>query len=168
MTDVGIPPAAKALADMTEKEKENRSEFLAKEFNKGIRSLMTILSGKCRTETELAELESLQNKIKLVNSTGTGHEMIRALAPFLLKFMMRIISRDEAFFNDFNLEKHYIDTKTKINKEEKMNISLMNSIRSKYNGGKQSEKDKVYYTIKNLTDAACEYQLINPPTPAKK
>lgn len=160
----GIPPAAKPISSMNEKEKEDRSEFLAKEFNRGIRELLKILSGKCRTEDELAELENLQNKIKLVNSAGTGHELVRALAPFLLKFMMKIISRDEDFFNEFDLGKYYNEMKTKIDKEEKMNISLMNSIRGKYNGSKQSEKDKVYFNVKNLTDASCEYHLINPPT----
>lgn len=138
-------------------------DFVSK-FNTTIMNLLRILEKKSTTELDRANLDLLRKRIRtLVDVSGRDDILLEHAAPILVGYRDQIRARDESFFTsmDFRAEyaKHLAASGRAMDSATEFVFGLTDSIKEKYIGLSQSEKDEVYLMIRDLLRGSAKYLL---------
>lgn len=144
---------------MTDRPTIRDSNAIAKEFNTTVRSLITRLEKKSRSDIEIANLDRLKKRIQLLKSTMGDSALISESSSFFIEYSNKILDRDENFFNTMDVRAEYIKRKGRVEKQDEFIFSLTDSIRTHYNKSTQTEKDAIYGEVRTLFNCCVEYEI---------
>ena len=134
-----------------------RKDKLAKEFNVTIKSLITILEKRSRSDEEISNLDRLRKRINLLNATMGDSALLLQATPYFEKYAEEIITRNEKFFTDF-------DVKSEISQIESgagaFILALTSQMKNSYMKANQTEKNNIYRHIKILFESCAEYNTL--------
>lgn len=135
-------------------------DVIAKEFNVRVQGLIIRLEKKSHSEIEIANLNRLKQRLRLLKNTLGETELISEASPFFIEYSDQILARDEQFFTTLDVRAEYIKRKGTLNKQDEFIFSLTDSIKSHYIKSSQCEKNEIYAEVKLLLKYSVEYQLM--------
>lgn len=130
-------------------------------FNKKVNELITKLEQRTRNFVELANLERLRGRIRLLRSGGGERALIALASPFFIEHSELILNRDEGFFLKLDPKVEFVRKFGRApDPQDEFVFSLVKSVQDFYQREPQASKDKIYEDIKLLLQCSAEYQLV--------
>ncbi len=129
------------------------------EFNSTVNLLIGRLQKKLRSEREIADIDRLQKRLRLLRSTSGPDVVISTSGEYFIKYSDKILSRDENFFVLINVKEEFKKNGKEFTTSDEFIIPLIDSIKSYYKQSTQMEKDNTYRLLKILHDDSIEYKL---------
>lgn len=126
-------------------------------FNKTINKLLNLLSGKSKSDIEVANLDRLKKRVNMLVSASESLLIERA-SPIFIDISEPILNKDEEFFMNTNVKEELKNNGFTLDKQDEYLFSLIDSIRKIYKNAPKNDKDIVFNHIKNLFDDCVEYQ----------
>jgi hypothetical protein len=111
-----------------------KPDVIIKEFNTNVRSLITRLERKSRSDFEIANLDRLKKRISLLKQSMGESALISESKEFFLEYASTILDRSkcEELFLTVDVRAEYIKRKGKVDKQDEFMFTLTDSIRSHY------------------------------------
>ena len=131
------------------------------DFNQTIKTLISTIEKKSRSELELSNLDLLKKRISLLRNTMGSSALISTASPIIIDYSEQINNRDEEFFTRVDVRAEYLKAAGKINSSDEFIFGLTDSVRSLYNKSSQAQKDYLYTQVKKLLICSIEYNLLD-------
>lgn len=120
-------------------------------FNKGINTLLKILSGYCANDPEFSRIKSLLHTSLQIDPTIA----LRECGPYLLKYKDMITARDMHYF----LNKADWTDDVGVNDKTESNLMIIEKVKNIWPKFKDMEKDFIYNIVNSLLSDYSTYLL---------
>lgn len=133
------------------------------DFNKTVGALVNRLEKKSRSEVDIANLDRLKRRIRLLKGTLGDSALIDNSRTFFIEYAERILEPDvekrNKFINELDVRQEILAKGGVVDQKDEFIFSLVDSIRTHYNRAQQKERDEVYTEVNFLLTCVLEYSI---------